>query len=76
MIGKKGLIEEIDEDGDAKVSFGEYTWTMSPECLSPCDGKPDLITYEETNELTAPQGMRNTKKLSYVDYNSGYYRVY
>lgn len=55
VIGKKGTIEEIDEDGDVKVLFGEYTWIMNPECLSPCDGPPDVVRYDDP-DTPAPKG--------------------
>lgn len=63
VIGKKGQVEEIDEDGDVKVSFGEYTWVMNPECLSPYDGKPDMVKFQDSN--TSPINGKNCYKTTF-----------
>ncbi|KAL3862652.1 hypothetical protein ACJMK2_008606 [Sinanodonta woodiana] len=54
VIGKKGQIESIDEDGDVQVSFGDYTWTFSADCLVATQGKIDVIKYEE-DEVPSPK---------------------
>ncbi|XP_053378625.1 E3 ubiquitin-protein ligase MIB2-like [Mercenaria mercenaria] len=54
VIGRKGTVEEIDEDGDVQVSFGDYTWTFNPECLSTADGKADLVRYKDDFSLKPP----------------------
>ena len=50
MVGKKGKVEEIDEDGDIQVSFGEYTWTFNLECLMEATGEPDSVSYDLTKK--------------------------
>ena len=62
VIGKKGTVEEVDEDGDVQVGFGGYTWTFNPECLSPTDGKPDIVNYTDKvpSELRPPVGEQLT----------------
>ncbi|KAK3611376.1 hypothetical protein CHS0354_036573 [Potamilus streckersoni] len=55
VIGKKGQVESIDEDGDVQVSFGEYTWTFSADCLVATQGNPDVINYEEDEAHSVPQ---------------------
>ncbi|WAR14671.1 MIB2-like protein [Mya arenaria] len=47
VVGRKGTVEEIDEDGDVVVSFGEYTWTMNAECLAPYAGNADHVKYSD-----------------------------
>ena len=53
MVGKRGKVEGIDEDGDIQVSFGEYTWTFNEECLIEDKGESDTVSYnQEPGKLT------------------------
>ncbi|KAL3862651.1 hypothetical protein ACJMK2_008605 [Sinanodonta woodiana] len=54
VIGKKGQVESIDEDGDVQVSFGEYTWTFNSDCLVASQGMIDVINYEEDEVPSFP----------------------
>jgi len=47
VIGKRGVVDEIDEDGDVVITFGEISWTLNPECLSPCTGNADNLKFTE-----------------------------
>ncbi|XP_053379617.1 E3 ubiquitin-protein ligase MIB2-like isoform X2 [Mercenaria mercenaria] len=62
VIGRKGTVEEIDEDGDVQVSFGDYTWTFNPECLGPGDGKADHIGYKDDDPGLKPPVVKEQRK--------------
>lgn len=63
VIGKKGIVEEVDEDGDVQVLFGDYTWTFNPECLSPADGKADNVTENDQGpELKPPVSDKENRR--------------
>ena len=57
--GKVGKVEQIDNDGDVMVQFGEQVLVYSPACLIPAPGKTiDMIKNASTTTPGAPTSTR------------------
>ena len=38
VLGCTGKVEDVDEEGDIYVNFGESSWYFNPDCLVKTDG--------------------------------------
>lgn len=55
LLGKKGRVTSVEEDGDAVVSFGDVTVIFNPECLTQVSGEPDSIEITEVAHTGQPE---------------------